>query len=88
MRIPKNVAEAEDMIHRFFKTYNYTSSPVPLRECEIDGKRMRFDYTSPGLVAKLIEFYHDCEYLGSDTRAWYDGNLVEFDELHHFFVRK
>lgn len=71
-----------------FKAFDYKPMPEPVRECEIDGNRVPFNYCSGDDLADSIEFYDNATYIGSSHRTWYDGVLNEWDKLHHFFVKK
>lgn len=86
----KTATETLAIVDAFFEIFNHEPLPVPdfHKECEINGKRVSFDYTSSGELSELIEFYDNAVYIGSGYRTWYNGVLNEWDELRHFFVSK
>lgn len=84
----KTASEAINFVDAIFKAFNYKRFPEPKRECEINSERVVFDYASPGELETLIAFYDNADYIGSGTFAWYNGNLCEFEQMHHFFKKR
>ena len=87
----KNCSETLAVVDALFKARGYTPLPEPVRECEIDGRRVPFDYlakSSQRTLDEAIAFYDNAVYIGSGCRTWYDGVLCDWDETQHFFIKK
>lgn len=80
----ETASETLEFVENLYRKMKRPLPHLPMKFCELKGKRVAFDYLCQGDLKSGIEFYDNANYVGSGHRAWYDGVLTEFETLQHF----